>query len=41
MVEAKQIYTTYIQLGCIQELGLGEQRLREVVINLDVAKLEE
>ena len=41
MVDSKEIYTTHIQLGCIQELGLGEHRLREVVINLDVAKLEE
>ena len=41
MVEAQQVDTAHIQLGTVYNLGLLEQRLGQVVVNLKVAQLQE
>ena len=41
VVEAEQVHATHIELSLVDVACMGEKRFREVVVNLDIAQLEE
>jgi hypothetical protein len=40
MIEGEEVYTTQINLSAVDNLSVLQQRLRQVIVQLDVAQLE-